>query len=161
MAIKDWFRGRGEVSQLSNLRIGTEFLDAEYEIFQWRTSREAIRAFSLIPKTSGPSFHARVHDGSPKKRKEPDFDIDIVGVSAAAARDFKAGRNGYSGHHNDLSPSPSERIFDVKIAIPNRRVFEGQVSFSMRRFQKASPSASSRPVTLGRTVTRAGSDKKS
>src|SRR5436190_6120495 len=90
-----------------------------------------LNVFSLVPETAGkPSFHSRVDDGSSGKRREPELDIDIEGVSNRIARDFKACRNGYIGHHNDRSPSPDHRIFDVEIATPAGKVFEGTVAFN-------------------------------
>src|SRR5260370_37374236 len=84
----------------------------------------------MAKRAGKPSFHARVDDGSSDNPKETELDIDIKGVSDADRRDFKNDLNGYSGHHNDRSPSPSERIFEIKIATPKGRVFEGQVSFN-------------------------------
>ena len=85
MAVKNWFRGRGEAAQLSNLKISLVFLHPEYEIRNEnlvRSGTRLLKLFSLIPKASGrPSFHARVDDGSPAKRKDPELDIDIMGVT--------------------------------------------------------------------------------
>ena len=88
--------------------------------------------FSLTPKTPGkPTFNARVDDGSPGNRKpEIDLDIDIEGVSVAVKRAFKARRHGYCGHHNDRSPDPAHRVYDVCVATPEGKVFVGTVSFN-------------------------------
>jgi len=163
MAIKDWFRGRGEAAHLSNLKISAEFLDAEYEIHSEdlvRGDTRLLKVFSLIPKVPAkPSFHARVDDGSSAKRKDPELDIDITGVTRATARDFKACRNGYCGHHNDRSPTPDERIFDVTISTPTGKVFEGQVSFNVT-FSQALPTISvSSTACVETKVIRAGSNK--
>lgn len=135
MADKDWPRGRGEASYLTNLKITTHHLDPDYEILKQdliRGDTRHLKVFSLISKTPGkPSFHARVDDGSPNKPKEPELDIDIDGVSKAVASDFKANRNGYLGHHSMRSPNPDERIFDIEIAIPDQRVFKGEVFFNV------------------------------
>jgi hypothetical protein len=134
MAAKDWSRGRGEASHLSNLKITTEFLDPDYDIVVedlTRSETRLLKVFSLLPKRpENASFHARIDDGSPDKRKEPDLDIDIRGVSSTIIRDFKADRNGYSGHHNDRSTSRTERIFEVEITTPGGRVFKGTVFFN-------------------------------
>ena len=106
-----------------------------------------------------PSFHARVDDGSSTKTKDIELDIDIREVSTAADRDFKAGRNGYSGHHNDRSPTPEERIFDVDIATPAGKVFEGQVSFNAT-FSQAVHASVSTTVGVETKVIRAGSPNK-
>jgi hypothetical protein len=159
MAGKDWPRGRGEASQLSNLRITTPYLNPDYEIVKEdlvRGETRLLKVFSLLPRTAGkPSFHARVDDGSPGKVKEPELDIDIEGVSDAIAGDFRAGRNGYVGHRNKRSSTSTERIFDVQIALPAERVFEGEVFFNVAFSVGLSMSATS-SVTANATIRRAG-----
>jgi hypothetical protein len=109
----------------------------------------------LFPKIAGkPSFHARVDDGSQEKRKEPELDIDIDGVSDAVERDFKAHRSGYAGHHNKRSSNPDERIFDVEIALPTGKVFEGEVFFNVTFSVGQTMTLNSR-VTVDATVQRA------
>lgn len=134
MADKNWQRGRGEASHLSNLRIETEFLDSDYEIVDealTRSDTRHLKVFSLNPKTPGKSsFHARVDDGTPKRPKDPELDIDIKEVFADAVNDFKSNRNGYLGHHSDGSPNANERLFEVHIVVPTGDVFKGKVSFN-------------------------------
>ena len=113
MADKNWPRGRGEASNLSNLQIITHYLDSHYEIVEENLVRgetRLLKVFSLKPRTLGrPSFHARVDDGSAVKLKSPELDIDIDGVNDAIKADFKGNRNGYLGHHNNRSPDPQQR----------------------------------------------------
>ena len=130
-------QGDGHVVSLSNLQITKRHLDPDYQLVRHDPTRGEtgwLRVFSLIPKTAGkPRFEARVDDGSPGKRKEqPELDIDIKGkgVTAAIVRDFQDNRNGYVGHRTNRSPNPNQRIFDVEIAIPAGRLFEGEVSFN-------------------------------
>src|ERR1700757_1372010 len=127
-------RGSGATS-LSNLQITERYLSSGYEIVKHDLTRGAtdlLRVFSLVPKSAGmPRFDARVDDGTEARPKDPELDIDIRGVSNAIERDFKANRNGYIGHHTDRSPTPNHRIFDVEIATPAGRVFEGSVSFNV------------------------------
>jgi hypothetical protein len=134
MTDKNQRRDDGQAVSLSNLRVAPRYLDSDYEISVhdlMRGQTGLLRVFSLMPKGAGkPRFHARVDDGSTGKRREPDLDIDITEVSDAIVKDFKAGRNGYIGHHTDRSPNRNHRIFDVEIAIPNGKVFEGEVSFN-------------------------------
>ena len=70
-------------------------------------------------------------DGTPRRPKDPELDIDISRVSETVERDFKANRNGYIGHHTDRSSDREHRLFDVAIATPLVRVFEGAVSFNV------------------------------
>lgn len=158
MARKDWPRGRGEASQLSNLKITTHYIDSGYEILNEdlaRSETRLLKVFSLIPKIPGkPSFHARVDDGSSEKRKEPELDIDIDRVSDAVKSDFKAGRNGYAGHRNKRGSNPDVRIFDVEIAVPTGKVFEGEVFFNVT-FSVGARMAASSNMTANATVQRA------
>jgi hypothetical protein len=135
MAGKDWPRGRGEVAHLSNLNISTHNLDPDYEIVNENLVRRETRyqkVFSLIARTAGkPSFHARVDDGTPDNVKDIDLDIDVNGVSDAVVKDFRAGRNGYVGHHTNRSLRPEQRIFEVVITTPAGKAFEGEVSFNV------------------------------
>ena len=157
MADKNWPRGRGEASHLSNLKITTRYLDSDYDILNENLRRSSTRylgVFSLIPKTAGkPSFHARVDDGTPDNVKDPELDIDIRGVSDDIVRDFRAGRNGYIGHHTDRSPNRAQRIFDVEIATPQGRVFKGDVFVNVT-FSVAVTMTSTSSVTADATVVR-------
>ena len=157
MADNNWPRGRGEASNLSNLKITTRYLDSDYDILNenlTRTLTRHLKVFSLIPKTARkPSFHARVDDGTPDKVKDIELDIDIRGVSEDIVRDFRAGRNGYIGHHTDKSPSRAQRIFSVEISIPQDRVFEGDVFFNVT-FSVAATITSTISDTADATVVR-------
>ena len=151
-------QGDGQASSLSNLRITARHLDADYQLLTHNLTRGEtglLSVFSLIPKTAGkPRFEARVDDGSPGKRREPELDIDIKGVTAAIERDFKANRNGYVGHHTNRSPSPNQRIFDVEITIPAGSLFEGEVSFNVT-FLVGGTSSMRVEATADATVIRA------
>lgn len=162
MAFREWFRGRGEAAQLSNLRITAQHTDPDYDFVCENLVRGETRylgVFSLRPKNQGePSFHARVDDGSAYKNKDPELDIDIKGVSRNVSKNFKAGRNGYSGHHTQRSPNRSERVFEVRITAAGRVVFEGVVSFSVS-FAQSMPIGGSSNVTVSANVFRACSHK--
>jgi hypothetical protein len=140
-------QGDGQARSLSNLQITERHLDPDYQLLGHDLTRGEtglLRVFSLIPKTVGkPRFEVRVDDGSPGKRKPPELDVDIKGVSAAVERDFKGNRNGYVGHHTNRSPNPNQRIFDTVIAVPAGRVFEGEVSFNVAFSVSVSISTSS------------------
>jgi hypothetical protein len=158
MAGKNWPRGRGEAAHLSNLRITTDYLQPDYNLVPedlTRGENRHLKVFSLLPsKPENPRFQARVDDGSPNNIKEIDLDIDIDGVSDALKRDFKAGRNGYEGHHTDRSPDREHRIFGVEIVLPSGKVFVGEVSFNAAFSVSSSMTAQSK-VTVDATVTRA------
>jgi hypothetical protein len=136
MAGKNCPRGRGETSNLSNLKIQEHHLDSDYEIVNENLARGEtglLKMSSLVPRqgTGKPRFEARIDDGTPAKRKEPELDIDIKGVPSGVESAFKGNRNGYIGHHTKRSPTPDSRIFTVDISIPAGKVFEGEVSFNV------------------------------
>jgi hypothetical protein len=134
MAIKNWLRSRGEASHLSDLEVTNTYLNPDYKLTiedLTRGKTRLLKVFSLVSESEGaPSFHARMDDGGPDKTRDLELDIDIRNVSPTVARSFKAGRNGYKGHHNDRSSDRTRRIFDVEIIVPDGPVFRGQVSFN-------------------------------
>lgn len=151
MADRDQPTGDGQARSLSNLEVTHSQLDSDYDVRMHDLARGEtglLRVFSLVPKTGGkPSFEARVDDGSSEKRRDPELDFDIKGVSAAIESDFKAERNGYFGHHTNKRSTPDLRIFDVEIATPAGKVFEGTVSFNANFQQELR-----RPVTIRDTL---------
>jgi hypothetical protein len=156
--IADRAQGDGQARILSNLQITKRHLDPDYQVVAHdliRGETGRLLVFSLVPRTTGkPSFKARVDDGSPGKRREPELDIDIEGVSTAIERDFKANRNGYIGHHTNRSPNPDQRVFEVEIATPTGKVFHGDVSFNATFSVGATLSLTSR-LTADASVIRA------
>ena len=156
--IADRAQGDGQARILSNLQITTLHLDPDYHVVTYDLTRGEtglLPVFSLVPKTTGkPSFKARVDDGSPGNRRQPELDIDIEGVSTAIQRDFKANRNGYIGHHTNRSPNPDQRIYEVEIATPTGKVFDGDVSFNAT-FSVGVFMSGESTLTLNATVIRA------
>jgi hypothetical protein len=134
MAERKQSQGDGAFS-LSNLKVTTRYLDPQYEIDVHDLTRGGtglLKVFSLTPKNAQrPSFLARVDDGNPGRRKSPELDIDIEGVTPAIKRHFKANRGGYIGHRTNRSQNPQERIFEVEIALPSGKVFDGDVFFNV------------------------------
>lgn len=157
--VVDRGRGDGQAIRLSNLRITHSYLDADYVVLTHDLARGPtglLKIFSLQPNTAGkPSFEARLDDGSPGKRKPIELDFDIKGVDQAIERHFKANRNGYVGHHSDRSPNQADRIFQVRIAIPAGKIFEGEIyfsaTFSMELAITACSSVSANPVFVKAT----------
>jgi len=158
--IADRAQGDGQARTLRNLEIKTRHLDSDYQVVMVtddliRGETGRLSVFSLVPKTTGkPSFQARVDDGSPGNRRQPELDIDIEGVSAAIKRDFKANRNGYIGHHTNRSPNPDQRIYEVEIATPTGKVFDGDVSFNAT-FSVGVAAVCTATATVDATVVRA------
>jgi hypothetical protein len=158
MAIKDWARGRGEASHLSDLKVTASYQSPDYQLVVEDLTRgetRLLKVFSLLPRNQhAPTFHARVDDGGPDKPKDPELDIDIRNVSSDVASDFKAGRRGYKGHHNDRTVEPNRRVFEVEIATPRGLVFDGVVSFSVT-FSRSTSIGITSAVSVLTTVKRA------
>jgi hypothetical protein len=134
MAGRNRRTGDGQAISLSNLQITRRFLDADYEIYRHDLTRGQtglLEVFSIVTRAADkPNFRARLDDGSTGRRRDPELDIDIVGVTERIKRDFKASRNGYVGHRTDRSPNLQQRVFQVEITTPTGKVFEGDVSFN-------------------------------
>jgi hypothetical protein len=156
--IADRAQGDGQARILSNLQITTRHLDPDYHVVTYDLTRGEtglLPVFSLVSRTTEkPSFKARVDDGSPGNRRQPELDIDIEGVNTAIERDFKANRNGYIGHHTNRSPNPDQRIYEVEIATPTGKVFDGDVSFNAMFSVGVTMSVTS-TLTVDATVIRA------
>jgi hypothetical protein len=156
-------QGDGQARSLSNLQITVRYLDPGYEIIQHDMERGdtgLLRVFSLIPKAADKrAFHARVDDGNPGNRRNPELDIDISSAPNEAVRDFKSNRNGYAGHHTNRSLDSTHRVFDVDIAVPQGRIFDGEVSFNAS-FSVAVPMTMSASLTADATVIRASRMKR-
>jgi hypothetical protein len=62
--------------------------------------------------------------------KEQLLDIDILGVDKKSTSDFRAEKNGYSGHHpKHISESP--RLFQIEINIPECEIMKGNITFNV------------------------------
>jgi hypothetical protein len=143
MADENKPQNSGLVMSLSNLDITHEQLDPDYDLIKHDLKRGEtglLSAFSLIAKISGkPSFRARMDDGSDRRRKDPELDLDIEGVTDEVKTWFKQGRNDYYGHHTLRQSDNPRRTFDVEIGTPAGIVFKGEVSFAANFVLKTAP----------------------
>ncbi len=151
-------------TSLCNLKVTPRHMHPDYEIQVHDLKRGEtglLKVFSLRPTNAQlPSFSARIDDGNSYRRKTPELDIDIEGVSNATKRHFKNNLNGYGGHHTDRSLGPEHRIFDVKIVIPSKTIFDGEVSFNVH-FTMLIELGMYSSVGLEMSVTRASDKPKS
>lgn len=119
----------GRVSRISNLIVDAKHLDSNYireECDGVLSETGELEILKLVPKSgTGPYFRAR-WDQVPER-----VDFDMENASNSAIRNFNKHARGYGGHHTDRTTDPNTRVFDVKIELPNRVIFEGQVSFSV------------------------------
>ena len=100
----------GQATNLSNLQINERRLDADYEIRKHNLARSEmglLKVFDLVPRTAGKAnFEARLDDGNPGKRREPELDCNrgkTPGGQGCALRSLtRSGRRGTS-----VSAAPS------------------------------------------------------
>lgn len=119
----------GRVSEVSNLQLTPNHIDSDYQSEHCDgvlSETGYLQVLKIVRKDgAGPSFVARWD------QKAEQLDIDMHGGTNNAAKKFKGGNDGYSGHHTSRSSNPNTRIFDVTIKTPGAVVFVGTVSFSV------------------------------
>lgn len=75
----------------------------------------------LIPsETSLPHFIFRWDE------QQDQFDVDIENVDNETKKKFKAGKDGYSGHHPRRFVD-KVRCMEVDISLPNKKIFKGTI----------------------------------
>ena len=125
----------GQARSANNLAFKIKHIDPEYwlQVCELeRTETGLLALFLLVPQVSSrETFRVRIDDGSPNRRKELEVDIDILDASKSVQDDFKAGRQGYSGHHSVRDANNSQRIFSVCIRVANQPIFDAEVSFNL------------------------------
>jgi hypothetical protein len=116
------------VSAVGNLDVSVREIALDYE---WkhcdgvRGATGALQIFKVIRKSgTGPYFIGRWDQKAEK------LDIDMSGASHEEVRKFTGSKGGYSGHHTNRTKDPDRRVFDVRITIRGRVIFDGAVSFS-------------------------------
>lgn len=133
-------RQDGKVFEARDLRIDEQYRNEEYVLSKpdvptiTPTGQFVIFELRSVAP-SGPYFVGRWDGGcrSVGKQERDDLDVDILGVSEAATRQFKKGVGGYSGHHSTKVPTLTGRAYRVCISIPQKMIFDGTVSFSALR----------------------------
>ncbi len=60
------------------------------------------------------------------------FDVDIENVDNETKKKFKAGKDGYSGHHPRRSVY-NGRHMEVDISLPNKKIFKGTIKVPVVR----------------------------
>lgn len=109
-----------------------EHIDSDYEIkplpYNQITESNWLKIVELSPKSEGlPKFIFRWDS------KDEALDVDIHNVSSSIERKFKLGINGYYGHHTKRIKNDIERIFNVSIGIPDKKIFNGKVIVGLHR----------------------------
>lgn len=105
------------VTSTFNPKFEIEFLHEDYSINSGKrnmTETGYMVVFELDSRSTSPRFIGRWD------QNEELLDVDILGVDKKAVSDFRAGKNGYYGHH-PLRISESPRLFQIEINIPERK----------------------------------------
>jgi hypothetical protein len=135
----------GKVFDVVNVAKTERYLKPDYRCEAGTGTREPtgkLTVFRLIPRDEKlPSFEARWDGGNRETNRERfDLDIDIQGVSKSEKRKFEKGGGGYSGHHATEIPVTEGHAYEVSIATPAGKIFDGTVSFTLCRQQEISVS---------------------
>lgn len=132
--------GKGKAQRLQiwpnsaeGIEIEVSFCHSDYELSAEAsavaTPSKLLRLFSLVPKTpSNPTFFGRydARDDLSGRDKASAVDVDVPGLTDAEERDFKAGKNGFSGHH---STRTKDRQHQILISTSKQgKIFEGTLS---------------------------------
>jgi hypothetical protein len=132
--------GKGNAQRLqiwpnnaTGIEIEIKFCHPDYELrvedSAVATTSKLLRLFSLVPNTSSnPTFFGRydARDHLSGRDGASAVDVDVSGLTDAEERDFKTGKNGFSGHH---STQTKDRQHQILISTPKHgKVFEGTLS---------------------------------
>lgn len=116
------------VNTIFNIRIKKSYMHSAYDLIadtNEMTDTGLMVVFKLQSQnTDLPSFSGRWD------QKQGVLDIDISKADSKTITDFRAGKNGYNGHHPSLA-SESPRIFSIDIQIPNEKILNGTMTFNI------------------------------
>src|SRR5690349_7778978 len=120
-----------------NILVATEFLSVDY--FEPPASVDEVRSsdtghlelLRIEPKRTGlPSFSIRL-DHSVRLDEDDLVDVDLLSSSEEEVRLFKAGKNGYRGHHTHrLDRDSRTHVIDIE-APGTGPVFKGTVTLNL------------------------------
>jgi len=121
---RDVFR----VNSSFNVKVEKEFLHAEYSMKTDKsemTETGHLVVFELKTDNKALPYFVGRWD-----QKEELLDIDILGIDKKAVSNFRAEKNGYSGHHPELILE-SPRLFQIEINIPECKIMKGNMTFNI------------------------------
>jgi hypothetical protein len=132
--------GKGKAQRLQiwpnsadGIEIEATFCHSDYELSveasAVATPSKLLRLFSVVPKTSSdPTFFGRydARDDLSGRNQASAVDVDALGLTDAEEKDFKAGKNRFSGHHSTRTKDGQHQIL---ISTPKHgKIFEGTLS---------------------------------
>lgn len=131
---KDIYKRKGgnifRHNKIFNAKINTQELNENYELsvpeINELSETGLLTIFKIHPRSNKemPSFSGRWDE------KQNMLDMDILNVTDKISTLFKAGKDGYFGHH-PIRISESPRLFQVIIKIPEHDIFNGEVTFNI------------------------------
>jgi len=125
----------GRVFDIRDLREDIRFIHPDYRYIKGNgtlSDTGELVLFKLIPKSlTSSTFVARWDGGSRGflHKTRYDVDVDMDGPGKAEEKQFRNGKNGYSGHHT-TKISDAENKYRVCISTPSGQVFDANISFS-------------------------------
>jgi len=121
-------RNKFEVNTIFNVRVEKTYLHPDYDLITDKndmTDTGYMVVFKLEPTNPDlPSFVGRWD------HKQKVLDIDIFKVDSRSVTNFRAGKNGYDGHH-PIVISEAPRLFAIDIRIPDGKILEGTMTFNI------------------------------
>lgn len=113
-----------------NKEVSTDYIDPGYTLDITEHSKMSdtglLTLFMIKPNKGSnfPLFAVRWDE------KEQAVDIDIISSNPTICKLFKAGKDGYCGHHaSRISESP--RLYKIEIKIPDKKIFVGNTTFNV------------------------------
>jgi len=128
--------GSQEASKVFNVKVKTEYLNPDYDLEPLQDNRITEQGLLLCAKLkpkipSLPEFWFRWDE------KKDELDVDMYG-DTNNRKDWNNERNGYKEHHT-VKMKKEARHFKVSIKTPKLNVFNGVISFHLRRDVTISP----------------------
>lgn len=115
----------GRVFAVKDLTVRQEiYRDTDYQIELYHNNKATDTMHLIVGKLvsndqSLPYFIFRWDDN------QDQFDVDIENVTNETKKKFKAGKDGYSGHHPRRFVDKEGRCLEVDISLPNKKIFQG------------------------------------
>jgi hypothetical protein len=118
-----------KVSKVVNLEVVQTYIDPCYKLEPCDgilTDTGRLQVLKLTSNSDIDPFFIARWDQTPEH-----LDIDIYGASNSAIEKFKNNKDGYGGHHTSRPADPHKRIFEIRIKMLERIIFEGTVTFTL------------------------------
>jgi hypothetical protein len=124
----------GRAFAVKDLTIAEVYKDPGYQIELYHNNKATDTMHLIIGKliSSDPSLPYFIFRWD---EKQDQFDVDIENVDNETKEKFKAGKDGYSGHHPRRFLY-NGRCMEVDISLPNKRIFKGTIKVPVIKEEK-------------------------